>query len=396
MTRLSRLFAAALACLMLFALVPFAVRAEVGPCWTVPSGYNAHDYNAIASFLEQTNANGKKNGQWLSASYDPSDPGTWGSHHFTFTSGSNKRIQEVKLANLGGLVGSLDLSDCTSLNLVHVYTNRIETLNVSGCTALNTLYCYDNRIEALSVSGCTALNTLYCYDNRIETLDLSSNTQLGYLNCSRNRLTSLDISNNRSLVILSFGGNEIPSIDVTQHTSLAVLNCSATAMTELDISRNTQLRDLYCKDNRMTEIDMSHSSYLFTNRVSAEGDGTVGVESITTATTRAVYAVPDEGAEFIGWFNASGTLLSEEPELRFYGTAPTALIARFTEVQTGLIGDVDLDGSVTVTDALLAMRHAMNIITLTGQSLLNADVDGNGTATVTDALLIMRMALGVS
>lgn len=375
MTRITKLFAAALACLMLFALVPFAVRAEVGPCWTVPSGYNAHDYNAIASFLEQTNSNGKKNGEWLSSGYDPSDPNTWGTHHFTFTSGSNKRIQEVKLANLGGLVGSLDLSDCTSLNLVHVYTNRIEALNVSGCTALNTLYCYDNRIEAL---------------------DLSANTQLGYLNCSRNRLTSLDISNNRSLVILSFGGNEIPSIDVTQHTSLQVLNCSATAMTALDISRNTQLRDLYCKDNRMTEIDMSHSSYLFTNRVSAEGDGTVGVESITTATTRAVYAVPDEGAEFIGWFNASGTLLSEEPELRFYGTAPTALIARFTEVQTGLIGDVDLDGSVTVTDALLAMRHSMGIITLSGQSLINADVDGNGTVTVTDALLIMRMALGVS
>lgn len=375
MTRLSRLFAAALACLMLFALVPFAVRAEVGPCWTVPSGYNAHDYNAIASFLEQTNSNGKKNGEWLSSGYDPSDPNTWGTHHFTFTSGSNKRIQEVKLANLNGLVGSLDLSDCTSLNLVHVYSNRIEALNVSGCTALNTLYCYDNRIE---------------------TLDLSSNTQLGYLNCSRNRLSELNVANNRSLVILSFGGNPISSIDVSQHTSLAVLNCSATAMTELDISRNTQLRDLYCRDNRMTEIDMSHSSYLFTNRVSAEGDGTVGVESITTATTRAVYAVPDEGAEFIGWFNASGTLLSEEPELRFYGTAPTALIARFTEVQTGLIGDVDLDGSVTVTDALLAMRHAMNIITLSGQGLINADVDGNGTVTVTDALLIMRMALGVS
>ncbi|MBQ7060441.1 MAG: carbohydrate-binding domain-containing protein [Clostridia bacterium] len=66
-----------------------------------------------------------------------------------------------------------------------------------------------------------------------------------------------------------------------------------------------------------------------------------------------------------------------------------------TEPPTGLIGDVDFDGSVTVTDALLIMRHAMNIITLSEEAQAVADVDGNGSITVTDALTAMRMALGI-
>jgi hypothetical protein len=58
-----------------------------------------------------------------------------------------------------------------------------------------------------------------------------------------------------------------------------------------------------------------------------------------------------------------------------------------------LRGDANNDGLVNVTDALCAMRHAMNIITLDEQGAANADVDGNGVVNTLDALNIMRMAL---
>ncbi len=60
---------------------------------------------------------------------------------------------------------------------------------------------------------------------------------------------------------------------------------------------------------------------------------------------------------------------------------------------TGLLGDADVSGAVNVTDALLAMRHAMNIITLEGRGFANADVNGDGFVTTVDALAIMRLAL---
>lgn len=77
-------FAAVLAALMAFAVFPVsalpafeAEKSPVAPYWTVPEGYNAHDYNKMASFLEQEDENGVKNGQKLNPDYDVNDPQTW-------------------------------------------------------------------------------------------------------------------------------------------------------------------------------------------------------------------------------------------------------------------------------------------------------------------------------
>ncbi len=77
-------FAAVLAALMAFAVFPVsalpafeAEKSPVAPFWTVPEGYNAHDYNKCAAFLEQEDENGVKNGQKLNPDYDVNDPQTW-------------------------------------------------------------------------------------------------------------------------------------------------------------------------------------------------------------------------------------------------------------------------------------------------------------------------------
>lgn len=59
-------------------------------------------------------------------------------------------------------------------------------------------------------------------------------------------------------------------------------------------------------------------------------------------------------------------------------------------------GDVDGDGTVSVMDALLAMRHAIGLLQLTSEQLPAADMDEDGTVSVTDALTIMRLALSIN
>lgn len=54
-------------------------------------------------------------------------------------------------------------------------------------------------------------------------------------------------------------------------------------------------------------------------------------------------------------------------------------------------GDSDGDGTVTVSDALLAMRYAMG--TVTNINVNAADIDGDGNVTITDAVTILRMAM---
>ncbi|MBR5947743.1 MAG: dockerin type I repeat-containing protein [Clostridia bacterium] len=56
-------------------------------------------------------------------------------------------------------------------------------------------------------------------------------------------------------------------------------------------------------------------------------------------------------------------------------------------------GDVDEDGSVSISDALTILRHAMGLELLEGSVLETADVDGNSTVNTYDALLALRIAL---
>ena len=77
------------------------------------------------------------------------------------------------------------------------------------------------------------------------------------------------------------------------------------------------------------------------------------------------------------------------------GMELTALYTTAAPDESGILGDADLNGSVTVADAVLALRHATGLHELTGRALEQADVDVDGSVTVVDALAILRYALGL-
>lgn len=65
----------------------------------------------------------------------------------------------------------------------------------------------------------------------------------------------------------------------------------------------------------------------------------------------------------------------------------------FKESQITVIpGDMDGDGSVTVTDALAALRIAAKLASPTEKDLAIGDMDNDKSITVTDALSILRIA----
>ena len=59
-------------------------------------------------------------------------------------------------------------------------------------------------------------------------------------------------------------------------------------------------------------------------------------------------------------------------------------------------GDVDGDGEVTASDALLVLRFSMNMCSLGPDALAAADMDGDGEVTAADALLILRASMNIS
>ena len=64
-------------------------------------------------------------------------------------------------------------------------------------------------------------------------------------------------------------------------------------------------------------------------------------------------------------------------------------------VTARLMGDIDANGTVNANDALLVLRAALGIITLTPEQRAAADMDASGTVTANDALMILRLTLGL-
>lgn len=499
------LFAAVLAMLLVLTALPlFPPAAEAAkPLWTVPDGYNAHDYNKCAAFLEQTNENGEKNGEILARwttfiqnDYDVNDPSTWGNdfyidggeivyiYPFEWVSvGGEMRISKITLIYGDSLVGSgdfagcteltlfncyneslsaLDFSGCTSLERVDAAYNELTELDVSGCAALSELWCYENPLGELDVSDCSALTKLYCDNAGLTSLDLSNNTHLRELKCPRNGLSELDITGCSELEMVFCEGNAIPSLDLSGRSSLRWLDCFDNELTNLDISGCTSLEHVYCYnnmitgsldlsgcsylydlecyinrieqldlsgctslrtldcrsnciseldlsdclhlenlccfDNLLTEIDLSHNPEIRFELIRAEGGGTVGCSFGYSNEYSGYYwllsASENPGCSFLGWYAPNGILLVDYPDIEvgeYYGEV---LIARFTGGGT-LPGDVDSNGGVTISDAILTLRAAMHLIQLSDEQSAAADVSGDGSVTVSDAILVLRIAMGL-
>ena len=74
--------------------------------------------------------------------------------------------------------------------------------------------------------------------------------------------------------------------------------------------------------------------------------------------------------------NSAGTAYGEE--------------VSFTTLPDGIPGDVDGNGSLSLYDVTLVLRHCAGGTQLTGQALLKADLSGDGNVTMYDATLLLR------
>lgn len=453
MKRKLKVIAAILLVLIMFiSAMPIQLAAEAmtppTTRYATPDGYNDHDYQKMVAFFEQTDENGVRNGEKLSENYDPTDPGTWweadGSEiGVEWTVDDDEyRICEIRIGSSSlGMMGNLDVSGCTGLDRLDCSENQLTEINVSGCTALtdidcsnnkltelnvrtNTelytlrcygnqlteldvsektwlyeLYCFGNELVRIDISGCTDLDGLDCSENQLTELDLSGNTFLRWLYCSGNRITELDLTANSELEALRCSENQLTAIDVSANTSLTELHCSGNQLTELDLSENTSVYRLECEDNYITFLDLTNNR-IDIDTVSAEGPGFIGVKTVIPGEylVPAISAVPAPGSTFCGWYATDGTLVSTEAELvidREECYYPYDFIARFTASTPGGIGDVDGDGVVRVSDAVLIMRCALGLIEFTPEQILCGDVDGDGVIKIADAVMVVRIALGL-
>ena len=314
-----RILSIVLTLLILTSLLPAAFAD-----WTEPEGYDEYEYNQLAAFLETEDADQVKNGtklddedEEIETLYDVNDPSTWADgwvfmpygdtpYHVMFISWSDR-----------SLVGSLDVSGFTELSGLYLSGNRLTAVNASNCPGLGDVEVYNDTVQSLDFSNCGSLSNLLCNNNQLTSLNVSGCTGLtGSIFCDHNLLTELDVSDCTQMGSLVCSDNLLKNLNVRNCAGLSTLRAENNALTELDLSDCASLQVLNLAGNRFTSIDTSACPKLHLDSVTAEGPGAVGYfETLAGGSSRVIlYAYPDEGAKFLGWYDANDALLSTEAE----------------------------------------------------------------------------------
>lgn len=299
----------------------------------------------------------------------------------------------------------LDLSPCHALEFLTCYSSGLTALDVSCCPQLDYLSCHSNRLTELDISGCPLLSELNCVLNELSELDVSNCPALEVLDCSFTMIDSLDLSSSTALRELSCANNGLQVLDLSSCTELRALDCRSNALCELDVSANPALAKLFCSGNRLTQLDLSNNAFLAFDRILASGNGFIGYDFSRHyyGDSGKLFATPAANAVFEGFFTDLGTQLStgewidyENAFVYSFEGLPSGTVFAHFGISPAFPGDIDESGDITVSDAVTALRLAMDIIDGTELNANNADMDGSGSITIADAVVILRMAMGLA
>lgn len=416
-----------------------AEKTAVEPYWTVPDGYNAHDYTKCVEFLEQTDEDGVKNGEKLSENYDPNDPGTWGERYFYWTdvdierrvsgiwfgsSGNAWSVQLIGALNVSGFselyalscwqaktLESIDASNCPKLVWIDCTSSGISTLNIENSALIAELDCSLNNLTALDVSGCTALQSLACSYNHLTELDISGCCELESLYCSENNLTELDVTQNTALWLLSCTSNSLTELDVTQNTALQYLHCSDNNLVELDVMQNTALKRLYCDNNNLVELDVNRNTEL--RSLDCSDNNLIALEVTNNTELKQLYcydnnltsldlsnnsmlAYDNIRAEGFGYVGYSSDYYEYDDMHRVFIYAypvNSAVFEGFYDENGALIAEGEWSDEYERYSYGFYGNATGTIIARFSVGALPGDIDSNGSVSTADAITTLRLAM---
>ena len=273
---------------------------------------------------------------------------------------------------------TLYLNDNYSLNWLYCNSNALTQLNVGGCSALQGLDCRSNSLTSLYLSDCVQLRSVYCNNNALtafippqslQVLECGNNNFTSITLTGLSRLTSLNVSNNAQMTALICQQNALTFINLTGCTKLQKLNCYSNHLASLDISSCPQLQQLYCYNNYFTQEGMTALISNLPDR------------STTTAGNLRVQYSTGENNVFDNAHAIDARAKNWLP-YRHDGT-------NWTEIAASLIGDVNCDGNVNITDVSYLISLLLNS---TGNPTA-ADVNTDGSVNITDVITLINILL---
>ena len=332
----------------------------------------------------------------------------------------------------GNDLTSLNVSQCTQLNGLYCNNNQIQRLNLDGCSQLETLNCQYNNLLTFTITGKTKLKnlyidgnqflqTLYCYDNALTNFTFSGCDYLQYLDCHNNALTALpasnaapqlrnlycqnnaltmlnvpdqlqtlDCSNNKLTFLNLISYPHLTSLKVAGNTEMTTLKCYEGALTTLDVTGCTSLQALHCQMNQLTSLNVSTCTQLkelkcYRNNIgqtamTALVNGMVNRNSTTAGSLNVLHNTEEQNV-----FDNSHVIAARAKNWTPYKYSNSTWI----EITANLIGDVNGDGNVNISD----VTYLIDLLLSNGAAPAAADVNGDGSVNISDVTYLIDLLL---
>ena len=292
---------------------------------------------------------------------------------------ANNKFTSLEIINMPNLT-TLKVSDNQLLTELKCDNNALTTINLNSCTQLESFQCSNNYLGTINVSSSTKLKTLYCNNNKIKTIDLSQCPLLEKLSCTGNqiatftitgktKLKSLNMDNNASLNTLYCYNNALTTLTLTDCDRLQILDCHGNSLTSLNLSDCYVLQELNCYSNKFTQSGMnSLISSLFDRSTTFAG------------TMRVLYNSGEQNV-----FNDTHVTNARAKNWLPYQYDGST----WTEMGGVLVGDVNGDGSVSISDVTALIDYLLGSGTVSPA----ADVNDDGNISISDVTALIDLLL---
>ncbi|MBO4878813.1 MAG: dockerin type I repeat-containing protein [Clostridia bacterium] len=197
----------------------------------------------------------------------------------------------------------------------------------------------------------------------------------------------LDLSGTKLISLISYGAHR------THLTSVNLDDCQPLNQVRLfDEDYLTEFSALNCPhlgkvflSGHFRSIKASLEGFERPVQISAFGPGRVRLEYRSNTGSGASISAYSPTNLFVGWFDETGLV----------STNPALIMEDGCDYHAVFAGDANGNGTIDVSDAIVALRAAMDITELTPEEVTACDVSGDGVITVADAIQILRAAMGI-
>lgn len=254
-----------------------------------------------------------------------------------------------------------------------IYVMDLETGSSTLCAVISGISVPLNTLAIGPDGGayCTQM-----YSSALYSVDLATGaaTLIGSTGITSSKYQSMTFDHNTGRLLLACCSIQSGHIVDDNLYIVNPNNATVTPVGNLNGANETQLVGLFT----IPDGDMQSFTVDYVNSITGEvmTSETVDRGSILTEFPE---ITPPQGYMLSGWVYDGSPIMSN-----------TSVFALFD-----LLGDTDFSGTLTVDDALRIMRHSLDLALLTGDALIIADVNQDGHVNISDALLVLRGALGV-